>query len=88
MAVKNPFQDNPHCAVWHGLHHLDERYRKKYGMSMIRNLAAIAELGIRAFGRTEREHWTCTACGATINVHTTGNVRLVGMSGSKTGITY
>jgi ribosomal protein L37E len=38
-------------------------------MSMIENLAAIQKEGIRAFVKTEREHWTCKACGGTINVH-------------------
>jgi len=51
------------------LKQLDERYRKKYGMSMIENLAAIQEHGIRRFVRTERERWTCRACGGTIDVH-------------------
>jgi len=52
-----------------GLRQLDERYRKKCGMSMIDNLAAIRRLGIREFVKTERERWTCTSCGGTINVH-------------------
>ena len=51
------------------LRQLDERYRKKYGMSMIENLEAIKEYGIRGFVKTERERWTCNACGGTINVH-------------------
>jgi len=51
------------------LRRLDARYRKKYGMSMIENLGAIREQGIRAFVRTERERWTCTACGGAIDVH-------------------
>jgi hypothetical protein len=51
------------------LRHLDERYRKKYGMSMIANLEAIRRDGIRAFVKTERERWTCPACGGTIDVH-------------------
>ena len=51
------------------LRRLDTRYRKKYGMSMIENLRMIQEQGIRAFVRTERERWTCTACGGAIDVH-------------------
>lgn len=51
------------------LKQLDKRYRTKYGMSMIANLEAIREQGIRAFVRTERERWTCQACGGTIDVH-------------------
>jgi rubrerythrin len=38
-------------------------------MSMLENLAAISEQGIRNFVRTERERWTCTVCGGTIDVH-------------------
>ena len=51
------------------LKQLDKRYRTKYGMSMIENLAAIQEHGIREFVRTERERWSCKACGEIINVH-------------------
>jgi hypothetical protein len=51
------------------LKQLDERYRKKYHMSMLDNLAAIKKDGIRAFLKSERERWTCTACGGTIDVH-------------------
>jgi lipopolysaccharide biosynthesis regulator YciM len=38
-------------------------------MSMLENLAAIKKDGIRAFLKSERERWTCTACGGTIDVH-------------------
>jgi len=38
-------------------------------MSMIDNLEAIKKSGIREFVKTERERWTCPACGGTINVH-------------------
>jgi hypothetical protein len=51
------------------LSQLDKRYRTKYGMSMIANLAAIQEHGIREFVKTERERWTCKACGGIIDVH-------------------
>lgn len=51
------------------LSQLDKRYRAKYQMSMLDNLAAIKKDGIRAFLKSERERWTCTACGGTINVH-------------------
>ncbi len=51
------------------LKHLDDRYRKKYGMSMLENLEAIRKNGIREFVKTERERWTCTTCGGTIDVH-------------------
>ncbi len=51
------------------LKHLDIRYRKNYGMSMLENLEAIRNSGIRKFVRSEKERWTCPACGGTICVH-------------------
>ena len=51
------------------LKQLDTRYRAKYHMSMFENLAAIRNLGIRAFVKSERERWTCKTCGGTIDVH-------------------
>ena len=55
------------CA---GLLHLDERYRKKYGMSMIENLSLIRASGIRLFLRREQEKWACPRCGELLCVHT------------------
>ncbi len=51
------------------LKHLDKRYRTRYGMSMIENLANVKEKGIREFTRNERVRWSCPHCGGTINVH-------------------
>ncbi len=51
------------------LNHLDERYRTKYGMSMIDNLIYIRRNGVRSFLRTEKEGWTCRGCGQLICVH-------------------
>lgn len=51
------------------LNHLDNRYRTKYGMSMIDNLNNIRELGIRQFIKNEKEKWTCPDCGEIICVH-------------------
>jgi len=51
------------------LKQLDKRYRTKYHMNMLENLAAINKDGIRAFVKSERERWTCTTCGGTIDVH-------------------
>lgn len=48
---------------------LDKRYRTRYGMSMLENLDAIRQNGIRAFTQAEQERWTCPACSGTINVH-------------------
>jgi hypothetical protein len=51
------------------LKRLDKRYRMKYHMSMLDNLAAIKKNGIRAFVKLERERWTCKTCAGTIDVH-------------------
>lgn len=50
------------------LNHLDKRYRTKYGMSMIDNLAYIRQFGIRNFVRQEKK-WACAKCAETICVH-------------------
>jgi rubrerythrin len=49
--------------------HIDKRYRSKYGMSMIENLNAIKETGIRNFIKLEKQKWTCPECGNLICVH-------------------
>jgi hypothetical protein len=51
------------------LDHLDERYRTKYGMSMIDNLEYIKKSSIRRFMSSEKERWTCPECGRLICVH-------------------
>lgn len=51
------------------LDHLDNRYRTKYGMSMIDNLKNIAKYGIRHFVRNEKERWACPECGGILCVH-------------------
>ena len=51
------------------LKQLDERYRTKYNMSTLENLASIRKDGIRAFVKSERERWTCTSCGGTVDIH-------------------
>ena len=48
---------------------LDQRYRTKYGMSMIENLLTIKDKGIRAFAKQEEIRWACPACGKTLCVH-------------------
>lgn len=39
------------------LRHLDHRYRTRYGMSQIENLACIRDKGIRKFLVNERKRW-------------------------------
>ena len=51
------------------MNHLDERYRTRYGMSMIKNLLYIKKYGIRRFLCNEQEKWACPACGQLLCVH-------------------
>lgn len=51
------------------LKNLDERYRSKYGMSMIANLEYLRERGLEAFLRHEQLKWACPVCGTTLCVH-------------------
>ena len=51
------------------LKHLDERYRKKYHMSMIENLKDIKGSGIAAFLAREEKKWKCVTCGEAISCH-------------------
>jgi hypothetical protein len=51
------------------LKHLDKRYRTKYNMSMIENLEAIKNFGIRKFLKNENVRWTCSHCGGRFCVH-------------------
>lgn len=58
--------DNFPCAK---LQHLDKRYRRSYGMSMIDNLENIRKFGMKCFIDREKERWTCPECGEIICVH-------------------
>jgi len=51
------------------LRRLDKRYRTKYGMSMVENLAQIREIGLEAFVVAEQARWACPECGAVLCVH-------------------
>lgn len=51
------------------LKNLDKRYRLKYRMSMIDNLAYIKENGLEDFLLKEENHWKCKVCGAGLSVH-------------------
>ncbi len=51
------------------LRRLDQRYRTKYGMSMLSNLGFIQEFGVEEFLESERQRWTCAECGGVICVH-------------------
>ena len=51
------------------LKNLDKRYRTKYGMSMLENLAHIKSQGMEAFLKKEEEKWKCKVCGAGLSAH-------------------
>lgn len=51
------------------LKRLDKRYRSRYGMSMVENLAFIKNEGLEKFIQNEKIRWTCTTCGSGLCVH-------------------
>ena len=51
------------------LKQLDKRYRTRYAMSMIDNLAAIKNEGIRKFIKAQKKKYYCKKCGGAICVH-------------------
>ncbi|MBN2486666.1 MAG: DUF3795 domain-containing protein [Bacteroidales bacterium] len=51
------------------LKQLDKRYRTKYNMSMLENLANIKQNGLKKFSASEHVRWHCDKCGGTICVH-------------------
>lgn len=59
--------DNFPCIKLKGL---DDRYQRKYDMSMIENLEYIQKNGIDKFITKERKRWDCPECGGIICVHT------------------
>ena len=61
--------DNCHRYPCARLKQLDQRYRTKYGMSMIENINMINEFGIRHFIGNEKEKWICPECGEMLCVH-------------------
>ena len=48
---------------------LDKRYRTKYAMSMLENLAQMRDEGMDAFLNAQRKKYTCQSCGGTVCVH-------------------
>ena len=51
------------------LRHLDDRYRTKYGVSVIANLARIQAVGVESFVAEETGKWSCAACGSRLCMH-------------------
>lgn len=48
---------------------LDERYRIRYGMSMIENQKMIRDSGMGEFLRSQYEKYRCPSCGDVVSVH-------------------
>lgn len=63
----------PTCALCETpcrrLKDLDKRYRSRYHMSMMENLAYIRNSGIDAFLQSQEEHFRCKACGEILSIH-------------------
>lgn len=51
------------------LKQLDKRYRNRYHMSMMENLAFIKENGLAEFVKKEQAKWKCPECGTVVSVH-------------------
>ncbi len=51
------------------LAHLDEKYRERYGMSMVANLKEIKANGMDAFLARQREKYKCPTCDDVVSVH-------------------
>lgn len=54
------------CAA---LQHLDQRYRTRYGVSVIANLERIRTAGLDCFLREEAGKWSCPGCGSRLCMH-------------------
>jgi hypothetical protein len=51
------------------LKHLDERYQREFGMSMVENLMEIKEKGIQVFIKSQSEKYKCSKCDGLISIH-------------------
>ena len=51
------------------LSHLDNRYKERYGMSMIENLKLIKAKGTAEFLKSQVEEYSCPKCGDVVCVH-------------------
>ena len=57
------------CFPCEALSKLDQKYRNRYGMSMIENLKIIQEKGIHQFVLMQNHRYRCPECGHMISVH-------------------
>jgi len=48
---------------------LDQRYRKRFRMSMIENNEVMKKHGIKKFLASQKKRWTCPDCGSMICCH-------------------
>ena len=51
------------------LAHLDQRYRERYGMSMVENLKMLKAAGMDVFLKEQAERFRCPSCGGVVCVH-------------------
>ena len=51
------------------LAHLDNRYRERYGMSMVENLKMLKNKGVDEFLREQALRFRCPTCGDVVCVH-------------------
>jgi hypothetical protein len=51
------------------LQRLDDKYRRRFGMSMVDNLEYIKENGMNNFLQSQEEKYKCHECGGVICVH-------------------
>jgi hypothetical protein len=49
--------------------HLDDRYRTKYGISVVANLGRIETIGVESFVTEEGAKWLCKKCGSRLCMH-------------------
>jgi len=51
------------------LDRLDRRYRKRYDMSMVKNLRELKGKGMKQLLKSQEEKYVCSKCGDVISVH-------------------
>lgn len=69
VRTKKLFASNVQNTPCRRLKALDRRYRAKYHMSMLENLAYIQENGLDEFIRQQEERYRCSRCGKLRTVH-------------------
>lgn len=51
---------------------LDRRYKKSYGLSILKNLDRIKTVGVSQFVSEQGKDWSCSACGEVLCMHKPG----------------